>query len=471
MKAWTRTDKRQSASATTGGDRCRRLDAVSLACLVFFAVTATAVERPPNIILVLADDLGYGDLGSFGSTYIETPHLDEMARQGVRLTDFYASGSNCTPSRAGLLTGRYAIRSGLAHQVIFVNDEHGLPAEEITIAEMLKPLGYRTAIIGKWHLGHTPQHWPTTQGFDYYFGLPYSNNATPLALYRGSRKIEEPVRQATLTERYTAEAIRFIEQRPDRPFFIYLPHTAPHVPLHVSDGFVGKSRAGLYGDVVASLDWSMGELFSALQRLELDEQTLVIFTSDNGPYPQGSTGGLRGSKGTPWEGGYRVPFIARWPGHIPAGAVSNGIAMNIDLLPTLRAISGAALPAGLTLDGKNITGLLKGSNDTPHEALYYFSDGQIAGVRTRDWKMLVQARYRGIDRRLPEHDVLLLFDMRTDPQERYSLAAHRPDKWQELQAHLERGRRELEPLACMSSRKCVRTPVIPPLPPGRSVTR
>ena len=215
--------------------------------------------------------------------------------------------------------------------MLFVHDKHGLPREEFTIAEMLKPLGYRSAIIGKWHLGHTSEHWPTTQGFDYYYGLPYSNNQSPLALYRDNEKIEEPVKQATLTQRYTAEAIHFIEQNRDQPFFVYLPHTAPHVPLTVPEAFTGKSRGGLYGDVVESLDWSMGELLDALQRLGLDEQTLVIFTSDNGPYPQGSSGGLRGSKGTPWEGGYRVPFIARWPGIIPAGAISNGIAMNIDL--------------------------------------------------------------------------------------------------------------------------------------------
>lgn len=404
-------------------------------------------ERPPNIIIVLADDLGYGDLGVYGSTLIKTPNLDAMARQGVRLTDFYASASNCTPSRAGLLTGRYAIRSALAHQVIFVHDLHGLPQAEFTIAEMLKPLGYRTAIIGKWHLGHTPEHWPTTQGFDYYYGLPYSNNQTPLALYRGAEKIEEPVEQATLTERYTAEAIRFIEQNREQPFFIYLPHTAPHVPLHVTERFAGKSRAGLYGDVVGMLDWSMGELLDTLQGLGLDDNTLVIFTSDNGPYPQGSPGELRGGKGTPWEGGYRVPFIARWPGHIPAGSVSKGIAMNIDLLPTLQAITGAALPASLQLDGKNIEMLLAGNSNSPHEVLYYFSDERIAAVRTPNWKMMVQARYRGIDRRLPEHDVLLLFDMRKDPGERYSIAAHRPDKWRELQEHLERGQRDLESLA------------------------
>ena len=345
------------------------------------------------------------------------------------------------------MTGRYAIRSGLAHQVIFVHDEHGLPATETTIAEMLKTLGYRTAVIGKWHLGHTSRHWPTFHGFDYFFGLPYSNNQTPLALYQNSRIIEEPVRQATLTERYTAEAIRFMEEHRERPFFIYLSHTAPHVPLHVSETFAGQSRASLYGDAVESLDWSTGKLLSAVQRLGLDEQTLVIFTSDNGPYPQGNTGGLRGTKGTPWEGGYRVPFIARGPGHIPAGVVSDGIAMNIDLLPTLATISGARLPAGLKLDGKDIGGVLRGGSESPHDVLYYFSDERIAAVRTPNWKMLVQARYRGIDRRLPEHGVLLLFDMRTDPQERYSMAAHRPDKWQELQAHLARGQEELETLA------------------------
>ena len=436
MKASTKTDRRVWS-----------LQAVGLVCLYCISFTTVASERLPNIIVVLADDLGYGDLGVYGSTLLETPRLDAMAQEGVILTDFYASASNCTPSRAGLLTGRYAIRSGLAHEVLFVHDRHGLPREEVTIAEMLQPLGYRSAIIGKWHLGHTSEHWPTTQGFDHYYGLPYSNNQTPLALYRNGAKIEEPVRQATLTERYTAEAIRFIEQNRDQPFFIYLSHTAPHVPLHVSGDFTGKSRGGLYGDAVMSLDWSTGELLDALQRLGLDERTLVIFTSDNGPYPQGSAGGLRGSKGTPWEGGYRVPFIARWPGNIPAGAIANGISMNIDILPTLQAITGAVLPAGIELDGKNIEELFQGSSGSPHEVLYYFSDERIAALRTRDWKMVVQARYRGIDRRLPEHGVLLLFDMRKDPMERYSMEAHRPDKWRELHTYLERGQRELESLA------------------------
>ena len=203
----------------------------------------------------------------------------------------------------------------------------------------------------------------------------------------------------------------------------------------------------MYGDAVESLDWSTGELLDALQRLGLDERTLVIFTSDNGPYPQGSSGGLRGSKGTPWDGGYRVPFIARWPGNIPAGATSNGISMNIDILPTLQAITGAVLPPGTELDGKNIEELFPGSSGSPHEVLFYFSDERIAALRTRDWKMVVQARYRGIDCRLPEHGVMLLFDMQKDPMERYSMAAHRPDKWRELHTYLERGQRELESLA------------------------
>ena len=403
--------------------------------------------RQPNIIVILADDLGYGDLGAYGSQLIETPNLDSMAEQGVRLTDFYASGSNCTPSRAGLLTGRYAIRAGLAHQVIFVDSNHGLPQAEITIAEMLKPSGYRSAIIGKWHLGHLPEHWPTTQGFDYFYGLPYSNNQSPLALYRNDDKLEAPVDQATLTRGYTAEVIRFIEENRDKPFFIYLAHTFPHIPLQASEDFTGKSKAGLYSDVVEELDWSTGQIIAALQRLNLDDDTLVIFTSDNGPFPEGSTGGLRGSKGNAWEGGYRVPFIARWPNGLPPGTVSNGISMNIDLLPTIQAITGAQLPDELVLDGKNAMPLLAGATTSPHDVLYLFNDEQIGAMRTQHWKLVLQARYRGINRWLPEHDVDLLFDMQKDREERYSVASQHPDVWQAMLHHLATGQRELQSLA------------------------
>ena len=411
------------------------------------SLAALENEKPPNIIVILADDLGYGDLGSYGAEMINTPHIDQMAAEGIRLTHAYASGSNCSPSRAGLLTGRYPIRSGMAHQVLFVEDTYGLPSEEITIAEMLQTKGYRSAIIGKWHQGHTPELWPTKQGFDSFYGLPYSNNQKSLALYRDEEIIEQPVEQSTLTERYTAETIKFIESHRDTPFFIFLSHTMPHVPLSVTPSFEGKSKAGLYGDVIEALDWSVGQILATLQRLNLDEETLVIFTSDNGPYQGGSTGGLRGTKGTPWEGGYRVPFIARWPGKIPADEVHNGISMNIDLLPTFQALSGAELPKDRIIDGKNLIPMLTQRQPSPHQRLYFFSDERIAGVRTQKWKTILRARYRGVDRWLPEHEVQLLFDLENDASERYSQAAHHQDVWNEMMGYYQEGVEELQSLA------------------------
>jgi len=410
---------------------------------------AYAEKEPstPNVIVILTDDLGYGDLSMYGNKIIKTPALDKMAQEGVMLTNAYASSSNCTPSRAGLLTGRYPIRTKMAHQVLFVKDTHGLPLEETTIAEMLKAQGYKTAIIGKWHLGHTTEFWPTNHGFDEYYGLPYSNNQTPLALYRNSEKIEEPVEQKTLTKRYTEETIAFIQRNQTKPFFIYLAHTAPHVPLSVSDQHAGKSEAGLYGDVVEELDWSTGEILKELKRLNLDQQTLVIFTSDNGPYQGGNTGGLRGTKGTAWEGGYRIPFIARWPGHIPEGNSIDGISMNMDILPTVQAITDAELPESLVIDGKNIMPMLTGKTTSPHDKLYFFSDEKIAGIRTQNWKAIFRSRYRGIDRWLPEHDVRLLFDMRNDPYEQYSVAGHNENIWDKMIHYLEEGVKELESLA------------------------
>ena len=417
---------------------------VLVVCFCSPLILADEQRNQPNVIVILTDDLGYGDLGSYGSETIKTPNLDRMADEGVRLTNAYSSSSNCTPSRAGLLTGRYPVRTGMAHQVLFIEDTHGLPLEEVTIAEMLKPMGYQTAIIGKWHLGHTPAYWPTNHGFDYYYGLPYSNNQFPLALYRNQQKIEEPVVQGTLTERYTQETIQFIERHQDKPFFIFLSHTAPHVPLFVSERFEGRSRAALYGDVVETLDWSTGEILAALDRLGLSKNTLVIFTSDNGPYQGGSTGGLRGTKGTPWEGGYRVPFIARWPGRIPSGATIDSISMNIDILPTIRTLTGAELPDDLVIDGKNLMPVLTGKQQLVHEKLYIFADEQIAAVRTQHWKTVLLARYRGINRWLPDHDVRLLFNMDNDPYERYSLASHREDIWEQMTRYWSEGVEELE---------------------------
>ena len=421
--------------------------------ILFFAIilqvigspSIAAPVSPPNIILILADDLGYGDVGAYGAELIKTPYLDRLAGEGIRLTNFYASGNVCTPSRAGLLTGRYAIRDGLADKTITLQDTRGLPATTTTIAGLLQQYGYHTALIGKWHLGHhTQAQRPNAHGFDEFYGLLHPNDAEQ-SLYRNAQVIDEPFEQGELTRNFTGEAVKFIEHNSRQPFFLFMSHTAPHIPLVPSPAFAGSSRAGAFGDVVQELDWSVGRLLDAVQRNNLADNTLIIFTSDNGPFPEGSAGGLRGGKGTAWDGGYRVPFIARWPGHIPAAGLANAMAMNIDLLPTIAAITGVPLPGAVELDGRNILPVLFGNtDDSPHEVLYFFNNERIAALRTQDWKMVVQASYRDIQRRLPEHDVLLLFDMRADPQERYSQAAHRPDKWQELQAHLERGRRELE---------------------------
>jgi uncharacterized sulfatase len=346
------------------------------------------------------------------------------------------------------MTGRYAIRSGLAHKVVEPDDEHGLPAVEITIAEMLRDAGHRTMLIGKWHLGHTPEHWPTRHGFDSFFGLPYSNDMQPLALYRDQQVIEEPVVQATLTERYTSEALRIIEDPNDKPFFIFLSHTFPHIPLHASTRFAGRSRAGLYGDVVEEIDWSMGEIFRALREGEIERDTLVIFTSDNGAWFEGDNGAYREGKGTTWDGGYRVPLLAWWPGRIPEGAVSDGLAMNIDILPTLAALAGRDLSNDTLLDGRDIWPLLQGEEASPHEVLYFFNNEDIAAVRTPRWKLMVHSYYR---RNLAAFDQFeqgigfsywLLFDMQAKPPERFSVARENPDVLERLLGYLDAGRKQ-----------------------------
>lgn len=407
------------------------------------AAAARVPERPPNIIVILADDLGYGDIGANGSTLTRTPALDRMAAEGVRLTDFYASANVCTPSRAALMTGRYAIRSGLAKGVIHPPSTHGLPPGEVTIAEMLKARGYRTALIGKWHLGHRPEFHPLRQGFDEFFGLPYSNDMAPLALYEGERKVEEPVDQVTLTRRYTDRAIAIVQAKDDRPFFVTLAHSMPHIPLFAGPGFAGKSPAGLYGDVVEELDWNTGRLLDALRASGKDRETLVIFTSDNGPWYEGSTGGLRGRKGNSWEGGYRVPFLARWPGHLKAGTRSAAPVAMIDLLPTLAAVAGAKAPQDRPIDGRDIWPVLADGAPSPHDSIVFFDNEYIAAIRSGDWRMVVQDYYRTLDLPLDQFGAYFLFNLRRDPSESYNFAANEPEALAAMKAKLDAARAAL----------------------------
>jgi len=418
---------------------------ILLLSILLFAQTLYSASPGPNIIIILADDLGVGDLGFNGSP-IRSPNIDRLAREGAYLSDFYASANVCTPSRAGLLTGRYAIRMGLADSVIEASSKHGLPADETTLAEMLKLNGYRNALIGKWHLGHSPEYWPTRNGFDYYYGLPYSNDMTPLALYRGEEKIEEPVEQASLTQRYTSEAIEFINRNQDQPFFLFLSHTFPHIPIHASVGFKGKSQAGVYGDAVEELDWSVGEIMKALDNQSLNKNTLVFFSSDNGAWFEGSNATFRDMKGRTGDGAYRVPLIAWWPDKIQAGTVSKGISMNIDIMPTISALIHNRPDEIHDFDGRNIWPLLQGSKKSPHKVLYLFNNEDVAAVRTQDWKYLTRGYYKknyiAFDRIKEKMGFAydLLFDMRLDHPERYSQAENRPKILKLMSSKLEQGR-------------------------------
>ena len=345
--------------------------------------------RPPSFVFILADDLGYGDVGCFGASGIRTPNLDRMAEAGTRFTTFYAAPV-CTPCRAALMTGCYATRVGLGHRVLFPYSTTGIGADEVTLPQVLKTRGYATAIVGKWHLGHHPQFLPRRHGFDFHFGTPYSNDmngqqyknpefkAPPLPLLRNEEVIEQNPDQRLLTRRYTGEVIRLLRENRGRPFFIYLAHNMPHLPVAASDDFRDKSKRGLYGDAVEEIDWSAGRILETLKELGLEENTLVVFTSDNGPAQparpdNGSAGPLRGRKNSTWEGGMRVPMIARWPGKVPAGRVTDGMASVMDILPTFAHLAGASLPASRKIDGVDVWPLFSGQRTAapPRDRLYY----------------------------------------------------------------------------------------------------
>ena len=388
-------------------------------------------NSPRNIIVILADDLGYGDLGCDGGTIIRTPNLDRMAAEGTRLSDFYASANLCTPSRAGLLTGRYAIRLGLADQVIQASETRGLPTTELTIPKALKAT-HATALIGKWHLGHNGDHWPpTVHGFDTFKGLPYSHDMQPLAHYEkvGDGPLtERPADFPKLTETFFHDALAFAEENRDRPFFVLLALTAPHVPLVRNDDAKWDSPGGAYGDVVEEIDRNVGTLLERLKALGLDEDTLVVFTSDNGPWFEGSSGPFRDRKGgAGWDGGYRVPCILRQPGTIPAGQTSNAISSNLDFLPTFAALTGTSLPEGLELDGKDLSAVILDGAASPHEAIILFDNAKVAAVRTQDWKFVTRCYFRAYEINVGRFNYPLLFDINRDPGENYSVASLHPD--------------------------------------------
>lgn len=406
------------------------------------SASAYAAVKSPNVVLILVDDMGYGDLGCYGSK-IRTPNLDRMAKEGMRFTNFYSANPVCSPSRAALLTGRYPPRCGVS-TVLWPNDTKGLPPAEVTIPQMLKTKGYRSMAIGKWHLGDRPEFLPTNHGFDQYFGIPYSNDMTPRVLMRNTEVIEPEADLSTLTMRYTEEAMKFIEESKDTPFFLYMPHTYPHVPLAASEKFRGKSPLGLYGDVVEELDWSVGEVLKTLKKLGLDENTLVMFTSDNGPWYQGSPGPLRGRKGSTYEGGVREPFIARWPGHIPANRVCESVGCTIDILPTLSRVCDATPPKA-TLDGLDIWPLLSGKTSQIDRDILYFDNLNLQCVRRGRFKLHV-ARYNtqlyGPQPTTGRINLPLkpaeLYDLDVDPEESYDVAAKYPDVVIDLKARIER---------------------------------
>ena len=446
--------------------------------LLFLSVASLAQAPAPNIVIILADDLGYGDLGAFGSPNIRTPRLDRMAAEGQKWTNFYVQPV-CSPSRAALLTGRLPIRSGMyghangiAPKVLMDKVPAGLPMEEITIAESLKARGYATAIVGKWHLGDIPQYFPMKQGFDYWFGLPFSHDMKmtvprdkglktaayydprpeywDVPLMRNNDIVERPVNHRTLTKRYTEEAIQFIQSNRAHPFFLYLAHNLPHIPLARSPEFEGHSDGGIYGDVVEELDASTGRILDALKTAGLDRRTLVVFTSDNGPWLPfethgGSAGPLTQGKGTTWEGGVRTPAIFWWPGTVkPAVITSVGSAM--DLFVTAAKLAGGQTPTDRIIDGVDLRAALTGAGPVPPRTLFYYWDDELRAVRNGAYKahFITSGAYGEGGARI-EHSPPLLFDLTQDPGERHNIAAAHPDIIADLLRQTEAHKKQLVP--------------------------
>ncbi len=444
-----------------------------LTLLSSFAILVSAFSAPPNVIIILADDLGYGDLACYGSPKLKTPNIDRMAAEGAMLTQFNCPAAFCAPTRASLMTGRYPFRCGMTQNPApdggKAADALAMPKTEITLAQVMKTAGYATGMIGKWHLGHKAGWLPTERGFDEYYGIPYSNDMRPVQVLENTQVIEYPVVQATLTRRYTERALGFIERSKDKPFFLYFAQAMPHKPLAASEAFYKKSGAGLYGDAVMELDWSVGQVLAKLKELGLDENTLVMFSSDNGATFGGSTGGLRGMKGSTYEGGFRVPCIARWPGQIPKGHSSAQPAVMMDLFATTLEVSGAKMPDDRVLDGRNILPLFKSDAKSPHDFIFGHQNSRLATLRDARWKLHVLRPSAGlasiykpgetyVDPRGPDGVTILapyeqaqpsehpgvqtgdapkpmqLFDLQNDPTEQHDVAAEHADEVKRLQA-------------------------------------
>ena len=424
-------------------------------------VTKGHAAEKPNFVVIFCDDLGYGDIGAFGHPSIRTPNLDRMASEGQRWTNFYVGASVCTPSRAALLTGRLPVRNGMMsarRRVLFPDSKGGLPKSEVTIAEALKSEDYATAAIGKWHLGHLKEHLPTNHGFDSYWGIPYSNDMDAQKGFPGYRKagqedpnyyapieqyhvpiihnttvVERPANQHTITQRYTDKTIEFIKQNKSKPFFVYLAHNLPHIPLYAGKKHLGKSRRGIYGDVIEEIDSGAGQIIQTLKELNIDKNTLVVFTSDNGPWLPfhthgGSAGLLREGKGSTFEGGMREPTIFWWPGKIvPTVQMEMGTTM--DLLPTFCSLAGAEAPTDRTLDGYDISPLLLGTTEMgERKNVFYWRSEELYALREGPWKLhfITEGCY-GIGPKKEVHENPELYNLEHDPSEKYNVAAHHPE--------------------------------------------
>ncbi len=428
-----------------------------LSCKETKVETKSEETQPPNVVLIFTDDQGYNDVGVFGAGDIKTPNLDQMSKEGLKLTSFYAAQAVCSASRAGILTGCYPNRIGI-HNALMPNSKVGLNPEETTLAEMLKAKGYATGIFGKWHLGDAPEFMPNNQGFDEYFGIPYSNdmwplhpqqgtvfNFGPLELYHNGKVIDTLTDQSNLTTMITERSVDFINSNKDKPFFLYVPHPQPHVPLFVSEKFKGKSDRGLYGDVIMELDWSVGEILKTLEKNSLTENTIVIFTSDNGPWlaygnHAGSAYPLREGKGTAWEGGQREPFLIKYPGKIPGNRVVDTPVMAIDILPTIAEATNTKLPEK-KIDGKSAWNLFLGkTNESPQDAyFYYYRVNELFGVRYGKWKLYFPHRYRTMEGQEPGKEGIPgnykmvdlkeveLYDLENDESETNNVANQHPD--------------------------------------------